>query len=33
MTVETSFHHHPDVQEELDKIEATYKSKRRIKEK
>ena len=32
ITVETAFEHHPDVQEELDKIEATYKSKRKTKE-
>ena len=33
ITVETAFERHPDVQEELDKIEATYKSKRQTKEK
>jgi hypothetical protein len=33
ITVETAFEHHPDVQKELDKIEATYKSKRKTKEK
>ena len=33
ITVETAFEHHPDVQEELDKIETTYKSKRQTKEK